>query len=122
MNAYKAHLLNALTLLFMGGWGFYATKAPSALLPVFIGIVLLSFSQGIKNENKALAHVAVVITLLGLIGIVMKPLMAALGSDDLVKQIRAIAMTVTSVIAVIFFVRSFIAAGKARRAREAANK
>ena len=62
------------------------------------------------------------VTLLGLIGIASKPLIAALGSDDLMKQIRVIAMTVTSVIALVFFVRSFIAAGKARRAREAAQK
>lgn len=122
MNAYKAHLLNALTLLIMGGWGYFATKAPTALVPVFIGVVLLSISQGVKNENKALAHVAVVVTLLGLIGIVMKPLMVALDSDDLMKQIRVIAMIVTSVIAMVFFVKSFIDAGKARRAREAAEK
>ncbi len=122
MNAYKAHLLNALTLLAMGGWGYFATKAPTALVPVFIGVVLLSFSQGVKNENKALAHVAVVVTLLGLIGIVMKPLMVALDSDDLMKQIRVIAMIITSVIALVFFVKSFIEAGKARRAKEAAEK
>lgn len=122
MNAYKAHLLNSITLLLMGGWGYFATKAPSALVPVFIGVVLLSFSQGVKNENKALAHVAVVVTLLGLIGIASKPLIAALSSDDLMKQIRVIAMTVTSLIALIFFVKSFIDAGKARRAREAAEK
>ena len=122
MNAYKAHLLNSLTLLIMGGWGYFATKAPTALVPVFIGVVLLSISQGVKNENKALAHVAVVVTLLGLIGMAMKPLMVALGSDDLMKQIRVIAMIATSVIALIFFVKSFIDAGKARRAREAAEK
>lgn len=122
MNAYKAHLLNALTLMIMGAWGYFSTNAPTSLIPVFLGVVLLSFSQGVKNENKALAHVAVIVTLLGLIAIVVKPLMVALNSDDLMKQIRTIAMTVTSTIALIFFVKSFIDAGKARRAREAANK
>jgi len=122
MNAYKAHLLNSLTLLIMGGWGYFSTNAPSSLVPVLIGVVLLSISQGVKNENKALAHVAVVITLLGLIGIASKPLIAALASDNLMKQIRVIAMTVTSAIALVFFIKSFIDAGKARRAREAANK
>ena len=78
MNAYKAHLLNALTLMIMGAWGYYSTNAPTSLIPVFLGVVLLSFSQGVKNENKALAHVAVIVTLLGLIAIVVKPLMVAL--------------------------------------------
>lgn len=122
MNAHKAHLLNSLTLLIMGAWGYFSTQAPSALIPVLIGVLLLSLTQGVKNENKTIAHVAVIVTLIGLAGIASKPLMAALDSDDLMKKIRVIAMVITSVIATIFFVKSFIDAGKARRAREAEGK
>ena len=122
MNAYKGHILNSLTFLIMGSWGYFVTQAPSALAPILIGVVLLSLSQGVKSENKAMAHVAVIITILGLIGIAMKPLVGALSSDDIMKKIRVFSMVITSVIAIIFFVKSFIDAGKARRAREAANK
>ncbi len=122
MNAYKAHLLNSVTLLIMGAWGYFATNSPTALIPVLIGVLLLSISQGVKNENKAMAHVAVIVTLLGVVAIAAKPLMSALDSDDITKKIRAIAMTVTGIIAMIFFVKSFIDAGKARRAKEAAGE
>lgn len=120
MNAYKAHLMNACTFLIMGAWGYFATQSPTALIPVVIGVVLLSITNGVKNENKAIAHVAVVITLLALIAIVMKPLMSALDSDDIMKKFRAIAMVFTSALAMIFFIKSFIDAKKARKAKEQA--
>lgn len=116
MNAYSAHLLNACTLVLMGGWGYFATNSPTSFVPIVIGIVLLSLTNGVKNGNKAIAHVAVILTLLGLIGLAMKPLMGALNSDDLMKKIRVISMVSTSVIAIIYFVKSFIDAAKARRA------
>jgi len=122
MNAYKAHLLNSLTLIIMGGWGYFATGSPTSFVPIGIGVLLLSLSNGVKSENKSIAHVAIIVTLLGLIGIASKPLIGALNSDDIMKKIRVISMVITSIIAMVFFVRSFIAAGKARRAREAANR
>lgn len=120
MNAYKAHLLNAFTLLIMGLWGMYATDwAPTAGIPVLIGVVLLVLTNGVRYENKAIAHVAVVITLLGLIALIAKPLIAALGTDDILKKFRVIAMVVTSTIAMVFFMKSFRDARIAREAREA---
>jgi len=126
MNAHKAHTLNAMTLVIMGAWGFYAAgftpkPAYTALIPVAMGALLLVFSNGVKSENKAQAHVAVIITLLALVAIIMKPLQSALSSDDILKKFRVIAMVATGIIAMIFFVKSFIDAAKARKAREASN-
>ena len=120
MNAHKAHLLNSLTFLIMGAWGYFTTQSPTALIPVLIGVVLLSLTNGVRNENKAIAHVVVVLTLLALIAIVMKPLMSALDSNDIMKKFRAISMVVTSILALVFFIKSFIDAKKARKAREQA--
>ena len=46
---------------FNGLWGYFESesKAITALIPVIIGTILLLVNKGVKNENKALAHVAV---------------------------------------------------------------
>ena len=50
----------------MGLWGYFESesKAITALIPVIIGTILLLVNKGVKNENKALAHVAVLLTFL----------------------------------------------------------
>lgn len=116
MNAYTAHLINSVALILMGGWGFYATSAKTALIPVLFGVVLLSLSNGVKLENKAIAHVVVVLTLLVLISLVVKPLMSAINDNDTLGTVRVGIMVLTSLIALIYFIKSFIDARKAREA------
>jgi len=116
MNAYTAHLINSIALILMGGWGFYATSAKTALIPVLFGVVLLSLSNGVKMQNKAIAHVVVVITLLVLGSLVAKPLISALKDGDTLGTIRVGIMVLTSLIALIFFIKSFIDARKAKKA------
>ena len=48
------------------------SKAITALIPVIIGIILLLVNKGVKNENKALAHVAVLLTFLILLGLIKR--------------------------------------------------
>lgn len=100
----------------MGGWGYYATTSKTALIPVLFGVVLLSLSNGVKLENKAIAHVAVVLTLLVFGALVAKPLIAALNEGDTLGTVRVGIMVLTSLIALIFFIKSFIDARKARNA------
>jgi len=116
MNAYTAHLINSASLILIGGWGYFATNAKTALIPVLFGVVLLSLSNGVKLENKAIAHVVVVITLLVMISLIIKPLMVALNDGDTLGTIRVGAMVLTSLLALIFFIKSFIDARKARNA------
>lgn len=115
MNAYVANILNAFVLICMSLWGYLSSESPSAtaLIPVAFGIILLIMSYGIKKENKIIAHVAVVLTLLIIISF-LKPLSGALGRSDNMAMMRVGAMMLTSLIAMFYFIKSFIDARKAR--------
>jgi len=115
MNAYLANLINAIALVVLGAWGYAGSDDPSmtALIPVGIGAILLICSPGVKKENKVISHVAVVLTVLILFGLI-KPLTGAIGRSDTAAMLRVIAMMGTTILALVFFVRSFIAARKKR--------
>jgi len=120
MNASKANLLNALTLIIMGGWGAYATQLESSwtpLIPVIGGLILLACQKGVAAENKMIAHIAVLVTLLLVLG-VARPLMSAVGDGDTMGMVRTGAMVITGILAMVAFIGSFRAA---RKAREASN-
>ena len=86
----------------------------TALIPAFFGIALILCYPGIKSHNKVIAHIAVVLTLVLLVALFM-PLKGALGRGDSLAVTRVCLMILTTVIAMIFFVKSFI---DARRSRE----
>lgn len=115
MNSYVANLLNAVVLIAMALWGYLSSETPSmtALIPVAFGLILLLMSPGVKKQNKIIAHVAVVLTLLILVSLI-KPLTGAMGRGDNMATLRVGAMILTSLLAMIFFVKSFIDARKAR--------
>ena len=97
----------------MGLWGYFESesKAITALIPVIIGIILLLVNKGVKNENKALAHVAVLLTFLILLGLI-KPLMGAFERENAYAIIRVLLMIISSLWAMISFIKSFISARK----------
>ena len=70
MNASKANLINSISLITLGLWGFFEAfaevewKAATALIPVVFGLILFFCNKGIKNQNKMIAHIAVLLTLL----------------------------------------------------------
>ena len=115
MRPHKASLVNSLILIICGIWGFFASSNPSltALIPAIIGLFLLGMNDGIKNENKVIAHLAVLLTLLSFANI--KPLMGALGESplDIMGVFRTSMMLLSSLIAMITFIHSFINARKA---------
>ena len=113
MKASTASLLNAIILISMGLWGYFESesKAITALIPVIIGIILLLVNKGVKNENKALAHVVVLLTFLILLGLI-KPLMGAFERENAYAIIRVLLMIISSLWAMISFIKSFISARK----------
>lgn len=115
MKAFQANLVNAASLIIFALWGYWGSSSPSAtaLIPVFFGIVLLILTQGIKRENKIIAHIAVVLTLMVFIAL-FKPLLAAAGRSDLGAILRIVAMLITSALAMTFFIKSFIDTRKAK--------
>ena len=117
MKAHTASLINALALIGLGLWGYFSSEAPSptAFIPVGVGAVLLVLNPGVKKENKVVAHIAVLLTLLMVFGLI-KPLTGALGRGDTMALVRVVIMLVTTILAMVFFVKSFIDARKARKA------
>ena len=115
MKAHTASLINALILIALSLWGYFSSETPSmtALIPTAIGVVLLALNNGVKKENKVIAHIAVLLTLLALIGLV-KPLFGALERGDTMAVLRVAIMLFFTAIAMIRFIRSFIEARKKR--------
>jgi uncharacterized membrane protein len=115
MKPYLISFLNAIVLISLGSWAYFSSDHPSvtALIPVFAGVILIVLTPGFKNGNRVLAHIAVVITLLILIGFI-KPLTGAIGRSDNLGIARVSIMIVTSLTAMVFFVKSFIDARKAK--------
>ena len=113
MKASLSSLLNAIILISMGLWGYFESesKAITALIPVIIGTILLLVNKGVKNENKALAHVVVLLTFLILLGLV-KPLLGAFERENTYAVIRVLLMIISSLWAMISFIKSFISARK----------
>ena len=115
MKAHVISLIHAVALIGLGGYGYLSSDTPSvtALIPVVFGVLLLAMNNGIKKENKVIAHIAVLLTLLIIVGLV-KPLTCAMGRGDNAAVARVATMLVLGVVAMVAFVRSFIAARKAR--------
>ena len=111
MNATKANLLNSVILIAVGSWGYFDGdgKSMTALIPVIFGVVLILCNNGVKNQNKVIAHIAVLATFVCLVGLFM-PLNGAIERGNDVAVGRVSAMIASSVIALIFFIRSFIEA------------
>ena len=115
MKANTVSLINSLVLVFMGLWGYFESDSRpiTALIPVIVGVILLLINNGVKKENKIAAHVAVLLTLLIIIGLV-KPFLGALDRGNTAGIIRVSIMILTSLWAMIIFVQSFISARKSK--------
>lgn len=115
MKAHTASLINAVILIGFGLWAYLGSETPSktALIPVGFGVVILTLYKGIKKEDKIAAHIAVLLTLLILGGLV-KPLTAAIEREDGMAIMRVAVMIVSTLLALIFFIKSFVDVRRAR--------
>ena len=109
MKPHTASLINAIVLILVSCWSYFGSDTPSltALIPAAFGGLLLTCYPGVKKENKIIAHVAVVLTLLILLALIM-PLRGAWGGDDPVALVRVGLMMASTVFALVFFIKSFI--------------
>jgi hypothetical protein len=111
MKPHKISLIHAIALVALGSFGAMSSESMTAWIPTVFGVLLLACNRGVKNENKVLAHVAVLLTLLIVIGLV-KPLQGALGREDMAAAARVATMLGLSVVALATFVKSFMDARK----------
>ena len=108
MNAHIASLVNGIVLVVVGLWGYMESSSPTSLIPVVIGAILLVLNKGVKNQNKVIAHIAILVTLLSFANVM--PLRGALADGRSEAVLRIIIMLSSSVYAMIFFIKSFIEA------------
>ena len=108
MKPKQANLLNSLTLISLGLWGYFDVNSPTALIPVFFGVVLFLCNSGLKNDNKVISHIAVLLTLLLLIALVGMRLPKSLDTGG-IGLYRVVGMILTSTLAMLAFVKNFIA-------------
>ena len=113
MKPHIQSLINAFFLISMSAWGYLSSETPSptALIPLFFGIAILLCYNGVKKENKIIAHISVLLTLIVLVALFM-PLKGAFGRDDSMAIIRISVMIIGSAMSMTAFIRSFIAARK----------
>lgn len=117
MKPYLANLMNALSLIGLSFWGYLSSETPSitALIPLFIGIILLILTPGVRKQNKMVAHIAVFLTLVVLTGLI-KPLLGVFERWDTTAILRVCIMVLSSIVAMVAFILNFIAAKKNKAA------
>jgi len=117
MKAHVANLLNAVVLIAMGLWGYFGSvdPSPTAFIPVGAGAILLALTNGVKTENKVIAHIAVLLTFLLILALAM-PFKGSIERGDTMGMVRTGLMILTGILAMIAFIGSFKAARKAREA------
>ncbi|MEM6346762.1 MAG: hypothetical protein AAF927_22940 [Bacteroidota bacterium] len=115
MTPFIASIINAVCLIGLGSWGYLASEDPSptAWIPVIVGVALLLCAPGVKKENKIIAHIAVLLTLIILLGLFM-PLNGAIGRGDNMAVTRVVIMILSTILAMVYFLRSFIEARRKR--------
>ena len=114
MNSRIANLINSTSLILIGLWGYLSVSSITALIPVAFGIGLILCDSGLKNHNKLIAHIAVSLTLIILLALIGMRLPKSI-EDGGIGLVRVILMISTSVLAMVYFVKSFIDARKAKK-------
>ena len=112
-KTYQVSAANAISLIVLGAYGYLQSESPSttALIPVVFGVLLLLLNGGIKDQNKLIAHIAVTLTLIMLLGLIM-PLRGAMERADTYAILRVSIMIITTIGAMVSFIKSFIKARK----------
>lgn len=112
MKAHTVSLANALILIVISLWAYFSSGSPTALIPAGFGLALLACYPGVKNENKIIAHIAVLLTLIVLIALFM-PLRGAINREDSLAILRVSIMGISTAVALVAFIKSFVDARKA---------
>lgn len=115
VKAHTASLINAIVLIAVSIWGYLGADKASftALIPAAFGVLLLACYKGVEGQNKIIAHIAAVLTVVILIAL-YTPLSAAIGRGDSAAIFRVGLMMASTLLALVFFVKSFIDARRSK--------
>jgi Na+/proline symporter len=106
MKPYLANLINALTLVVVGGLAYLEKDAVTALIPVILGTIFWLNTNKLKEGDKIATHIVVLLTFLLIIGLIM-PLRRELKLDDTMGVIRTLTMMTSCIFALVVFIQSF---------------
>ena len=109
MNNSTINIINSISLIAMGIWGYIDVSSVTALIPAFFGAALILCTNGLKKENKIISHIAVLLTLLILGALVGTRLPKSIDQGG-IGLVRVLVMIGTSSVAMLFFISSFIRA------------
>ena len=110
MSPAKSNLINSISLIAMGLWGYVEVSSITALIPVIFGILLLIcyvVSSNKPDLNKIVAHIAVLLTFIIILSLIGMRLPKSLDDGGL-GLLRLLVMIGTSTLAIGLFVKSFI--------------
>jgi hypothetical protein len=113
MKPWQANIINAIILITVGLISYFVTQSPTAFIAPGFGVIFLAMTPPFKKENKVVAHIVVVLTLL-LIVALGKPMSGAVADGDTAGIIRVGIMIASNLFAMIFYVKSFIDARRNR--------
>ena len=117
MKPYIANLLNAGVLIGVGLIGYFsAGQAPTALIPVGFGALFLIMHPWMKKDNKVVAHIVVVLTLLLILMLAGMPFRKAMANSNTGAMMRLGAMILAGIFAMVSYIKSFRDVRKAREA------
>lgn len=109
MKPYLINAINAAILIVVGLLGYFGSDNSSvtALIPVFAGVILLFLVKPMKDGNRVVAHVVVILTLLTFIAL-FKPLSGAIERNSAGAVVRVSIMLISNLAALIIFIKSFV--------------
>lgn len=115
MKPFQINLINGVLLILLSAWGYFSSESPSptAFIPAAFGAIFLLVTPAFKKENKVVAHIVVLLTLLLVVALVM-PFKGAMGRGDNMAMLRVGTMLAVSLVAMVIYIKSFIDARKAR--------
>ncbi|MEL6719729.1 MAG: hypothetical protein AAFP82_13530, partial [Bacteroidota bacterium] len=90
MKPFQINLINGVVLIAMGLWGYFSAgedASPTAFIPVAFGALFLLVTPLFKKENKVVAHIVVLLTLLLIFALFM-PFKGRMEADDTLGMAR----------------------------------
>ena len=107
-----------LTLLGLGGFFLTGTSSVTALIPAFLGILLIVLGFLARSEHTRMhaMHAAAVVALIGFLGALFSLLRTPLGLRPAMAVFSQIATVLLTGIFLALCIRSFLDARRARRA------